>query len=577
MIQRFRAAGCAAVTIMFLAGLTGCPTPAPPPDDGDGDDTPPVVCVPLSVTSFTTDSTLSAGCYTAESSISVSGDATLTVEPGVTIKFQQGVEMTVWGDGKLSAVGTADLPVVLTGEEAIRGYWDGLRFYQSNSTVNQLDYVTIEYAGAQWDANLYLAGSSNSPARVDITNCTLRESEAYGFVFTDAEIGEFSGNTITANAVGAGSVTANDAGYLDDTSTYAGNDVDIVRISGSTLSEDRTWPGIDADYLIDGDIGVQALLTIAPGATLVFAQENEMTVWGDGRLSAVGTAVAPILFTGNEEIRGYWSGLRFYHSNSTNNQLDYVTFEYGGGYFDANLYLDGASDSPARVNITNCTFRESETYGLSMEDAVVEQFSGNTLTANTLGAVNTTAENAGYLDDTSTYVGNDEDIVRIASGTISTAVTWSGIDGAYFIDGSIGVDALLTLEPGARLVFNQNEEMTVWSEGRLSAVGTADVPITFTGAETTSGYWRGLRFYHSNSDQNRLDYVTIEYGGGYWDGNLYLASTASEPATVEVTNSSFTNSATYGIYIDADSTINDDVETANTFANNASGDVFWDD
>ncbi|MGB2987369.1 MAG: hypothetical protein WBE26_16000, partial [Phycisphaerae bacterium] len=133
----------------------------------------------------------------------------------------------------------------------------------------------------------------------------------------------------------------------------------------------------------------------------------------------------------------------------------------------------------------------------------------------------------------------------------------------------------LTIAPGARLVFEAGRDMTVDSDGQLSAVGTKDQPIVFTGEEQTPGYWGGLRFYHSNSPDNRLDYVTIEYGGGYHDANLFLDGTLSSPVQLAVTNSLFQESETWGIYLDSDTNVNADIETANEFFNNASGAVHW--
>ncbi len=181
--------------------------------------TPRTVDVTLILTALTceslsgtidTDTTLPAGCYLVESSVSVTGGAMLTIEQGVIIKFQQDAGMTVRSDGRLSAVGTAEQPIIFTGEEAVRGYWDGLDFSFSNSFENRLDHVTIEYGGGYrffgWESartNLMLNGSSSAPVRVEVTNCTLRESAGWGiWIDDDATVNAdietantFAGNT----------------------------------------------------------------------------------------------------------------------------------------------------------------------------------------------------------------------------------------------------------------------------------------------------------------------------------------------------------------------------------------------
>jgi len=526
--------------------------------------------------SFTVDTTLQAGTYLATSSVSVSNGATLTLEPGVTIIFQQGKEMTVQSTGRLSAVGTSTSPIVLTGEEAIRGHWGGLRFNQSNSLINRLEYVTIEYGGGYWDANLVVSGSSSSEARVDVVNCTLQQSESYGLYINEyGVVPEFSGNTITSNTLGAAQMAADGAGYLDDTSTYVGNDEDIVAIWGSSVDSDATWPGIDAVYSATGTITVDAALTLDPAVSIEFASGTQMNIDTDGSLIAIGTVDDPILLTGVEQVRGYWGGLRFNQTNAPDNQLDYVTIEYGGGYWEANLHITGSASYACQVAVTNCTLQESDAYGLYCNEyATITAFSGNTLTANTSGAAQLDADCAGYLDDTSTYVGNDSDVVEIWGSWVNSAATWPAIDASYFCDGSITVDAALTIAPGATILFDAGANMSVDSSGSLTAVGTAALPIMFSGGQEVAGYWGGLRINQSNSPSNQLDYVTIEYGGGYWEANLYIVGSSSYPAQATVTNCHISDSGEWGIIVDtAYATVNADIDTANTFANNASGDV----
>ena len=251
-------------------------------------------CLPLD--DIDEDTTLMAGCYLADSNVDVGGDARLTIDPGVTIYFEQDTRLLVGSGAELVAAGTVNQPIVLTGTESTRGYWRGLKFSSSNSFNNQLDYVTIEYGGSEYEGNLVVGEGLGYPSRCSITNCTFRESGQYGLsIDGDAVIEEFAGNIMTANALGAARVHSNGAGYLDDTSSYSGNDVDVVVLSGSPVDQDQTWPAIDADYLVSSNLTVDADLTIAAGARLLFQQDTGMIV--NGALSAIGTEAAPILFT----------------------------------------------------------------------------------------------------------------------------------------------------------------------------------------------------------------------------------------------------------------------------------------
>jgi parallel beta-helix repeat protein len=67
----------------------------------------------------------------------------------------------------------------------------------------------------------------------------------------------------------------------------------------------------------------------------------------------------------------------------------------------------------------------------------------------------------------------------------------------------------------------------------------------FTGAEKTKGYWDGL-YFDQNSDGSLLESVKVEYGGRY-DNNIYL-----NYASVDIKNSTITDSDGYGIYSTGD-------------------------
>lgn len=83
-------------------------------------------------------------------------DATLTIQPGATLRFEKGAGFEVHhqnedADAKaaLVAVGTAQHPIVFTSASAApaAGDWVGLWFGGRPSAKNQLENVRIEYAG----------------------------------------------------------------------------------------------------------------------------------------------------------------------------------------------------------------------------------------------------------------------------------------------------------------------------------------------------------------------------------------------------------------------------------------------
>lgn len=321
------------------------------------------------------DTTLS-GCYHVTSDINVGG-ATLTLEPGSVLKFAQTTSLNVGGDAILDAIGTADAPILLTGEEQTRGFWKGVHFDNSNSPSNVLEHVIVEYAGGAegWlgtPAAAVALSTQWGPTRASLRHTTIRHSAGWGFWAHDGEvtIEEFSDNTITENAE-AVTVLANYFGDIDSSNSLTGNDKDYVTGSGE-VSKDQTWQNLDVDYLVtSANIG-EGHVTIEPGTTIMMDSNASFSV--SGILTAEGTEDAPITFTGKEHAAGYWRGLHFDNSNSPSNKLVWVVIEDGGvesylGSEKANLQLT-TQWGPTRVHIDNATIRRSAGHGIFRDDGV---------------------------------------------------------------------------------------------------------------------------------------------------------------------------------------------------------------
>ncbi len=109
--------------------------------------------------------------------------ATLTIEAGVTITFEQGTGLYISGSSgrvpALVAQGTESEPIVFTSnaDSPAPGDWKGIYFgYYADDTASILEHCVVEYAGLTNGANIYACESS--PA---IRNCTLRYSSGSGF------------------------------------------------------------------------------------------------------------------------------------------------------------------------------------------------------------------------------------------------------------------------------------------------------------------------------------------------------------------------------------------------------------
>lgn len=99
---------------------------------------------------------------------------TLTIEPGVTMRFKKGGVLKVAvaasanpARGSLVAAGTAGKPIVFTSDEAApaAGDWLGLWFGDVPTATSKLDQVRVEYAGGTSSS-----GSGSCPDNAELNN-----------------------------------------------------------------------------------------------------------------------------------------------------------------------------------------------------------------------------------------------------------------------------------------------------------------------------------------------------------------------------------------------------------------------
>lgn len=128
--------------------------------------------------------------------------ATLTLEPGVKLRFKKGGAFWVEpsslqkpGTAALIAVGTQDKPIVMTSAEAspAPGDWLGLGFYNIDPS-SKVDFAEVEYAGGGPGSGNYSCPYAMAPVNLAairilaeppgsafITNTTIKDSANHGF------------------------------------------------------------------------------------------------------------------------------------------------------------------------------------------------------------------------------------------------------------------------------------------------------------------------------------------------------------------------------------------------------------
>jgi len=523
--------------------------------------------------------------YLVTSNFSMSGGK-LTIEPGVVIAFQSDTRMWIEDSGVIVAKGTAGDPITFTGETESKGFWKGLVIW-TNNPENELDYVEIKYGGSS-DHGFGVPSIGlgiGDDGQCTVTNSTITENGGdYGmFVEASASINTFANNTLSNNDGNPLAVSLLEATKLDATSSFSvgntDNSIEIFGQTGADLGGEVTLPSFaDAvPYFVSGNLEVsEGGLVVSPGAVIEFGSNAYFWIDDNGYLIAKGSDSDPIVFTGKVKTKGYWRGLVIW-TNNILNELDYTEVSYGGsdrhgfGVDEVSLALG----DDGRAKVTNSNITNSNDIGFFIENtSELLEFSSNNFTDNDGVPLALNANNAGVLDNESTYSNNGDNAIEIfrSDKTINELTTWPKInDGTpYFVSGNIEVNAGgLKIEAGATLEFGSDVRFWVDDEGYLEAIGTNAEKITFTGRVQSAGYWKGLAVW-TNNPLNQIDHAVFSYGGssghGFGIGEINLG--LGDNGRLNVTNSEFSNSAGFGLFTEAGTTINADAATVNTFSNN---------
>ncbi len=415
-------------TPVYTQAPTETPVLTPPPTAS-----PEMSCTPWSFSGdITEDTTWPAdmpcgGVMLLTGNVTIRNNAVLTIEDGVTVKYNPYIRIYVGGatsgdTGKLIADGSESMGITFTSasSEPYPGRIGGICFRDSADDESILDYCTVEYGG--YSINSCIRCESCSP---NITNCTVSKSNHHGIYLDDADplfdggtisdcseyalycdgnsspvasnlSVEYNGQGIYA-AAGAGPVIQNNAfKNINDWpieiynvhqlqnitgNTYAGlpDAKQAIMVSGGTISQDCTWPFQELPLYVDSDLTVMGrdgtdgitCLTIEPGNVLLFNSSARLTVGhssdpaNPGALDAQGIPGGnEIVFSGWESSPGYWDGITFHDYASDDSILDACIVEYGGDSSNDNIKLESCSPT-----ITHTVSRYSSRAGLFCNNA----------------------------------------------------------------------------------------------------------------------------------------------------------------------------------------------------------------
>ena len=533
-----------------------------------------MTCIDLSPTLITTNTQLSQPCYNVNNSIDVSDNATLTIDPGVTLIFSQGADFRVQNDGLLLASGTEAERILFTGAIRSPGYWQGIDINSAaESTIN---FVTVEYGGDDSLANIDV----RFDARANITNSIIRRSGNWGVrIAGSATITEFSNNMITANENAPVTIDVDKLTILQSSNSFVGNETslnenrDYIHVTSGFVETNQNIQKLDVDYRMVGQYTIEALVEIEPGVQFVFEADAGLMIDGSGTLQAIGTQEQNIVFTALEPTPGYWEGIQFSFNNN-NNILDYTTVEYGGigNNSDANV---GVFGSDGRLTLRNSTIRHSSQFGVYLHDRIDLTMENNIISENEV-PVTVAFNDQWQLDSMTDYTGNNDDRIYLRADTIETPQTVIDLNVPYLVNSTnqITVDSVLTIDQGVELQFRSGGGFNIDRNGAFAVTGVSGNPAVFTGEIKEKGAWKGIQYTFTNSQLNTIDFGIFEFGGDLGGNTEGLIGYFGTDTFGSISNSIFRSSLTNGIW--RDSTTTGDISVGNTFEDIDGENVFID-
>jgi flagellar hook assembly protein FlgD len=508
--------------------------------------------IPTQVTTNTTWTAAGSPYVSSSSSVSINAGVTLTIEPGVVAQFCTYCTLSV--NGRIIANGTSTDPITLTGASG----WQGLALNPS-SLQTQLTHVVISGGGAGWGAagltidsnalfdHVTVSGGPrigvqvNGTASPTFTNSVITGNGGYGM-----DVRSTGGTTINNTAITNNGDSAIKAapgkpllGLAGMTITGNGsNTKNEIYYDQGTITGTETWANAGVPWSI-GQIFIAngASVTVKAGVTVFSRSHTNVVQTGgaltlepgvtwkngnglyiNGRLTAVGTAGAPIVFVGTN---GPQNHLWFENADSAS-VLEHAVVSSGGQYTTSMVELINSN-----VLVKNVTVKHSVTAGVrvrsgspTISDCVIEDnagrgldhvggavtLSGTAFNRNEVAVVTTAPQNllnlAGLSASGNTREGIESTTSSLGNVTLrKTALPW--------IIGNLTVPpgAATTIEPGVTVKVAGN----LWVEGELIANGTADELITIT--HPPNQPWSGLVI--RNAGTASVSYAVIGYADPY--------------------------------------------------------------
>jgi len=586
---------------------------------------------------ITTDTTfyMSNNPHQIRGTVRVMDGATLTIEPGVNLFFENGSSLEI--QGQISAMGTPELPIWFNSFEGSNYYTkiylngaEGSTFYYCTFTRSD-DYTAllrIVNSGTinllQCDFSTSISGHgvyiSNSTVNVNYVNINgvaqnAIQIENGGTVnINDTEIdGCNKGICVSQNSYPNLSMSNlgfnNCASYPIEASiihfSVLGNVTAtncpnrILAIWDTNLYSGYNLPNRNIPYLLKNNLtwGNGATFILEPGIGLRFPQHGKLFFSSGASLVANGTEDNPISFQAVGD--NHWKGISF--DTNTSGSFAYCTFNDLGypeyGYPEPAISGNGFSS----LSFSNCTIHGGTTYGLYLTGS-----NEGTLTLNNVGIQNCPwtglfitnsslnidydnlsisscgrplempANLVDFLDQQPLFSDNtDNRIFLINSGYMYRDTTFRNWGYPYvceYID-LVANWINLTFQPG--IILQLGYSLGINCNGTINAIGTESQPITFTRLPETTQNWRGF-YLNSGTSYAHFNHCILEHCASSNQYNhVQDAFTLYRADIVLIENTQIIDAYCRGIFIDSNNSSTDNVTLNNLSINGCGMDAVY--
>ena len=310
--------------------------------------------------------------YNGNRLLEVTGNAVLTIEPGVTIKFTNkngGIKINELC--QIEAIGTAEKPIKFIGESEMKGSWSRIEILSFGD--NRFKYCNFIGGGsnAAYAVIYQFLDKFGGPGSTSLgmEYCNIKGSLGYGYyVKTNYFNGVTAFNHNTISGCDKAPVYVTDLAHtqkFDLTSDFTGNKQNYIHVYSFQQLQSITLNELNVPYYWSYNTSVDKQLTINEGVTICVAPDCNISVLE--QIKVKGTEQKPVTFTRLPEGAAYyWDGITFTGDEGEGYVLNWCIIEYCKSRAAISVVGDWFSGVGGKVTLNNVTIRNNQQYGVEI-------------------------------------------------------------------------------------------------------------------------------------------------------------------------------------------------------------------